>query len=73
MEESNEITIIKPQKGFQERFTRSNVDVVIGGGVLNCGKSFAAILSVAEPSLDPNFRACFTRRTFTELRWRFFD
>ena len=34
----------------------------------NCGKSFAAILSVAEPSLDPNFRACFIRRTFTELR-----
>lgn len=34
----------------------------------NCGKSFAAILSVAEPSLDPNFRACFTRRTFTELK-----
>lgn len=30
--------------------------------------SFAAILSTAEPSLDPNFRACFTRRTFTELR-----
>lgn len=34
----------------------------------NCGKSFAAILSVAEPSLDPNFRACFTRRTFSELK-----
>lgn len=30
--------------------------------------SFAAILSTAEPSFDPNFRACFTRRTFTELK-----
>lgn len=59
--------IISPQAGFQERFVRSNVDVVIGGGVLNCGKSFAAILCTAEPSLDPNFRACFLRRTFTEL------
>ena len=29
--------------------------------------SFAAILATAEPSLDPNFRACFTRRTFGEL------
>lgn len=29
--------------------------------------TFAAILSVAEPSLDPSFRACFTRRTFGEL------
>lgn len=27
--------IIKPQAGFQERFVRSNIDVVIGGGVLN--------------------------------------
>lgn len=33
----------------------------------NCGKTFSAILSVAEPSLDPSFRACFTRRTFGEL------
>lgn len=59
--------IIKPQPGFQEKFVCSNVDVVFGGGTLNCGKSFAAILSVAEPSLDPSFRACFTRRTFGEL------
>lgn len=67
-ENERKIKIIKPQEGFQRLFTMSSVDVVIGGGVLNCGKSFAAILSVAEPSLDPNFRACFIRRTFTELR-----
>lgn len=30
--------------------------------------SFGAILATAEPSLDPNFRACFTRRTFGELK-----
>lgn len=30
--------------------------------------TFAAILALAEPSLDPNFRACFTRRTFGELK-----
>lgn len=68
----NDITIgnniIRPQPGFQEKFVQSNVDVVFGGGVLNAGKSFAAILATAEPSLDPNFRACFTRRTFTELK-----
>ena len=33
------VKIIKPQKGFQEQFTRSSLDVVIGGGVLNCGKA----------------------------------
>ena len=33
---SNENTkIIRPHAGFQEKFVRSNVDVVIGGGVLN--------------------------------------
>ena len=66
-QEEGQIEIITPQQGFQEKFVRSNVDVVIGGGVLNCGKSFAAILTTAEPSLDPNFRACFLRRTFTEI------
>lgn len=30
--------------------------------------TFGAILTTAEPSLDPNFRACFTRRTFGELK-----
>lgn len=62
------VTIVRPQEGFQEDFVRSNLDIVFGGGILGCGKSFAAILSVAEPSLDKNFRACFTRRTFTELK-----
>lgn len=35
---------------------------------LNCGKTFSAILSVAEPALDGNFRATFFRRTFGELK-----
>ena len=36
MAESNElkIKIIRPNKGFQEKFVRSNVDVVFGGGRL---------------------------------------
>lgn len=63
-----DMEIIRPQEGFQEHFVRSNVDVAFGGGVLGAGKSYAAILATAEPSLDPNFRACFTRRTFTELK-----
>lgn len=68
VENEKEIKVIKPHEGFQEKFVRSNVDVVFGGGVLAAGKTFAAILSVAEPSLDHNFRACFTRRTFGELK-----
>lgn len=34
----------------------------------NCGKTFAAILMVAEPSLDPRFRAAFTRRNLANLK-----
>lgn len=33
----------------------------------NCGKTFASVLSTAEPSLDPEFRAVFIRKTFTEI------
>lgn len=61
-------TIIKPQEGFQEKFVRSNVDFVIGGGVLNAGKSFAAVLSVAEPSADSRFRALFLRNNLGDAR-----
>lgn len=32
---SKEKKIISPQAGFQEKFVRSNVDFVVGGGVLN--------------------------------------
>lgn len=60
--------IIKPQAGFQEKFVRSNVDVVIGGGVLNCGKTFAAILTVAEPAQDQRFRAVFLRNNLGDLK-----
>lgn len=34
-----ETRIIRPHKGFQEKFVRTNVDVCIAGGVLNCGKA----------------------------------
>lgn len=30
--------IIRAQAGFQEKFTRTNVDFCIGGGVVDCGK-----------------------------------
>ena len=41
--------IIQPQAGFQEKFVRSNVDVVIGGGVLNCGKAQPLDSTVCTP------------------------
>lgn len=64
----NKIKIVKPQPGGQERFTRSNVDVCFFGGSLGGGKTFGAILSMAEPLLDPGFRGVFFRRTYGELK-----
>ena len=60
--------IYKPQKGFQEKFVRSNVDVVIGGGAVGVGKSMAACLCLAEPMKDPNFRAVFLRKQATDTK-----
>ena len=60
--------IFKPQQGGQEAFVRSNVDVCFYGGVLSCGKSFGAILSVAEWVKIPEFRAVFTRRNLGDTK-----
>lgn len=68
MAEQNTPKIIRPQAGFQEKFVSSNVDFVVGGGVLNCGKSFAAVLSVAEPSMDGRFRGLFLRNNLGDAK-----
>lgn len=60
--------IIKPFEGFQEKFVRSNLDLVIGGGSMGGGKSAAAVLSVAEPVLDSRFRAVFLRNNLGDLK-----
>lgn len=65
---SKKQTIIRPFAGFQEKFVRSNLDLVIGGGSMSAGKSAAAVLMVAEPSLDSRFRACFLRNNLGDLK-----
>lgn len=65
---SKNIKVITPQPGGQERFVRSNVDVCFFGGILGGGKTFGAILATAEPTLDPNFRGIFIRKTLSDLK-----
>ena len=60
--------IIRPFEGFQEKFVRSNLDLVIGGGCVAAGKSAGAVLCIAEPSLDPKFRAVFLRNNLGDLK-----
>ena len=64
----SEVNIIKPQPGFQEKFTRTNVDFCIGGGVLNCGKTMAAVMAMAEPSKDKHFRALYLRNNLGDAK-----
>ena len=65
---SSKTKIIKPFEGFQEKFVRSNLDLVIGGGSMGGGKSAAAVLSIAEPVLDSKFRAVFLRNNLGDLK-----
>lgn len=62
------IKVVSTQPGGQETFVRSNVDVCFYGGVLNCGKTYGAILSMAEWTLIPDFRAVFTRRNLADTK-----
>lgn len=63
-----ETTIIRAHQGFQEMFVRTNVDIAFGGGVLGSGKSFGEVLSVAEESLDKNWRGLFLRNNLDDLK-----
>lgn len=60
--------VITAQAGFQESFVRSNVDFVVGGAAMGVGKSYAALLMAAEPSLDPDFRMVYIRRNIQDLK-----
>lgn len=62
------LKIIKPNEGFQERMVCSNVDFMVGGSSMGCGKSMGALLMAAEHSYDPNFRMVYLRRNISDLR-----
>lgn len=60
--------IYKPFEGFQDKFVRSDLDFVVGGGSMGSGKSAAAVMSIAEPALDSRFRAVFLRNNLGDLK-----
>ena len=59
---------IKAHAGFQENFVRSACDVVVGGGAVSVGKSFAAVLACGELMMDGNFRGVCLRNNIDDLR-----
>lgn len=62
-------TIIRPQKGPQERFLASSADIAIGGGSAGSGKSFALLLeTLRHTTTVKGFGAVIFRRTSVQVR-----
>lgn len=62
------IQIVSPHPGFQRSFVRTNVDVCFGGSSLGSGKTYGEVLSIAEESLDPNWRGLFLRNNLDDIK-----
>ena len=67
-EQGKKVNIIQPQPPFQTKMVCSNVDFLVAGAAMGVGKSFAALLMAAEPSLDPDFRMVYIRRNINDLK-----
>lgn len=62
------VNIIQPNAGFQTQLVCSDVDFLVGGSAMGCGKSYGALLMAAEHSYDPNFRMVYLRRNIGDIR-----
>ena len=60
--------IIKPQKGFQEKFLSTSADIAIGGGSAGAGKTYALLLEDLRHYQNPNFGSVTFRRTSPQIR-----
>jgi len=60
--------IVSPHPGFQRSFVRTSVDVCFGGSSLGSGKTYGEVLSIAEESLDPNWRGLFLRNNLDDIK-----
>ena len=67
-ENNNNITVLKPQEGFQQKFLSSEADIVIGGGAAGSGKSYALLLELGRLINVDNATGVVFRRTSPELR-----
>jgi hypothetical protein len=62
-----EVTIIKPQEGFQETFLSSVADIAIGGGAAGSGKTWGLTAEALYDIEKPRFRAIYFRRKLVDL------
>lgn len=64
---SEELTLIRPQIGFQRNFLSSPADIVIAGSGAGVGKSYALLMEPMRHVYNPLFRAAIFRRTRPRL------
>ena len=65
---ADNLTIIRPQAGFQESFLSSPADIVIGGGAAGSGKTFALLIEPLRHKDNPKFAGIIFRRTTPQIR-----
>lgn len=65
---ASNIQIVSPHPGFQRSFVRTSVDVCFGGSSLGSGKTYGEVLSIAEESLDKNWRGLFLRNNLDDIK-----
>jgi predicted phage terminase large subunit-like protein len=59
---------LRPQKGPQEKFLKSNADIAFYGGSAGGGKSYALLLEPLYHLHNPNFGAVCFRRTIPQIK-----
>ena len=63
-----ELRVIRPQSGFQERVLACSADIGIVGGSAGCGKTFVELEEALYHIGVPDFSAVFFRRTTKQIR-----
>lgn len=68
MAETNNVTIVRPQEGYQMNFACSPADIVIGGGSAGVGKTFSLLLEPVRHKDVKGFGTVVFRRTSPQIK-----
>ncbi len=64
----NDVTIIRPQEGYQMSFLSTSADIAIGGGAAGVGKTYSLLLENLRHKDVPGFGVVCFRRTTPQIK-----